>query len=674
MSSDTDESGQGLGSGVKQKKMKYSQKYNKCWENDEFKWCKSSAKGSTYAYCVVCCTDLTLKAGKGDLRKHANTKKHLEKCALIKSQPSVLNIPSTSRKSREEETVKSSEIRFAAFISEHDLPFTIAEHLPHFIQAVCPDSAVAKKLKCGRTKATAIVKNVTGRESFTQLIETLKQQKFSLIVDESTDKGCIKHLCLLARTVMEDDVKDCFLALIPVQDGSATTLHKNIVSFFEENNIPYKENMIGFGADGANAMFGPHHSLSTLLIKDIPNLFTMKCICHSYALCASYACLKLPRGIEDLARNVYAYFSNSPKRVESLKEFQAFANVKPNKMLHPSQTRWLSLQMVVSRLLEQYGALTLYFRDAVTSEKLLSCDQILATLDDQTTKPFLHFLDFILPVFNILNQQMQSETSQIHTLYKSVTRSYRTILDCYLRDEYLQKTPLEHISPQDPHNFRDIDSMYFGAKVEMSLCQGHTMHPQAVKNFKLKCLDFYIEAALQISRRFPFRNKVFKNLEALDPSVVKARSVATISPLMSSFPSLVNDDTLQKIDNEWRMLRNSLTTLLSDDTEETPVKFWMKVKGITSGDGTPVFPFLAEFMIRLLCLPHSSAAAERVFSAVNRMKTKTRNRLSTSTMAGLLHTRRLMTDRKCYDVKISDSLIKRMTSNIYESPSSDEEN
>lgn len=124
------------------------------------------------------------------------------------------------------------------------------------------------------------------------------------------------------------------------------------------------------------------------------------------------------------------------------------------------------------------------------------------------------------------------------------------------------------------------------------------------------------------------------------------------------------------------MLRNSLTTLPSDDTEETPVKFWMKVKGIMSGDGTPVFPFLAEFMIRLLCLPHSSAAAERVFSTVNRMKTKTRNRLSTSTVAGLLHTRRLMTDniKKCYDVKISDSLIKRMTSDIYESPSSDEEN
>ena len=82
-----------------------------------------------------------------------------------------------------------------------------------------------------------------------------------------------------------------------------------------------------------------------------------------------------------------------------------------------------------------------------------------------------------------------------------------------------------------------------------------------------------------------------------------------------------------------------------------------------------VFPFLAEFMIRvirLLCLPHSSAATERVFSAANRIKTKTRNRPSTRTIAGLLHPRCLLTDSKYYeyDVKVSDSLIKRMTSKV----------
>ncbi len=118
-----------------------------------------------------------------------------------------------------------------------------------------------------------------------------------------------------------------------MKDATAQILYSNVVNFFSDNGIPYKNNLIGFAADGANSMLGEHHSLSSLLQADIPHLFEMKCICHSYALCASNACLKLPRSIEELARDIYSYFSCSPKRVGELEEFQKFVNVKPHKIL-----------------------------------------------------------------------------------------------------------------------------------------------------------------------------------------------------------------------------------------------------------------------------------------------------------------------------------------------------
>lgn len=99
----------------------------------------------------------------------------------------------------------------------------------------------------------------------------------------------------------------------------------------------------------------------------------------------------------------------------------------------------------------------------------------------------------------------------------------------------------------------------------------------------------------------------------------------------------------------------------------TPIKFWVEVKKSKTGDGTPLFPDLAEFMLSLLGLPHSSAAAERVFSSINRMKTKTRNRLTTTTISGLLHTRRLMNERNCYDMEVTSSLTSKMNSDIYKS-------
>lgn len=82
--------------------------------------------------------------------------------------------------------------------------------------------------------------------------------------------------------------------------------------------------MIGFAADGANAMLGAHNSLSARLKNDVDGLFIMKCICHTFALCASHACLKLPRSIEDLAHDVFSYIQCSPKRTGSfLRSFKS---------------------------------------------------------------------------------------------------------------------------------------------------------------------------------------------------------------------------------------------------------------------------------------------------------------------------------------------------------------
>lgn len=105
------------------------------------------------------------------------------------------------------------------------------------------------------------------------------------------------------------------MALISLKSGTADTIFNKLVSFFEKHNIPYNENMVRFASDGANVMFAQHNSVMSKLKKDNQHLFTMKCICHSFSLCASYACQKLPRSAEDFARDVYNYTGNSPKRI-----------------------------------------------------------------------------------------------------------------------------------------------------------------------------------------------------------------------------------------------------------------------------------------------------------------------------------------------------------------------
>jgi len=113
----------------------------------------------------------------------------------------------------------------AAFIAEHNLPFTVMNHLPKLIQAVCTDSQIAKQFKCSRTKSTALVTNFIGVASSSSLIKDLRENKFSIILDESTDRATVKHLAVVARIVKCTDkkltVRDEFVTLIEVRDATS---------------------------------------------------------------------------------------------------------------------------------------------------------------------------------------------------------------------------------------------------------------------------------------------------------------------------------------------------------------------------------------------------------------------------------------------------------------------
>lgn len=538
------------------------------------------------------------------------------------------------------------------------------DHLCALVKKICPDSDIAKKLSCGRTKTTAILCNVLGDESFTQLCNELKDKRFSLIVDESTDKSTtVKHLCLVVRfTDTSGKVKDNFLTLIKLVDADANTLYKHIVDFFEAHEIPYKTNLVGLASDGANVMMGNNHSLKSLLLQDIPNLFVMKCICHSFHLCASYACQKLPRFVEDLTRDISNYFNASPKRSENLKEFQAFCNVKMHKILHPSQTRWLSVHMVVSRILEQYGALILYFTDAVSSNDLLIAENILSKLNDPVTKLFLQFLDFIIPFFENLNKEMQAESPKIFELHKKVATVLKSICECFLDRSYLQNTPIENVDFKNPRHFLKIEEVYFGVKVAKTIAE-KALSDNQVSFFRLRCLDFYIEACKQIVNRFPLKGNIVKELECMSPSTVKAGNLASLATVAIHFPNMILENELQQLDTEWRTLRNVDDIQNFEDDVEI---FWDRVRKLKFGDETPMFPVLSKFMSDLLILPHSSANVERIFSSVNLMKTKQRNRLTTETLSGLLHAKRYMGGSECHDFAINKNLLKKMDKkNLY---------
>lgn len=104
--------------------------------------------------------------------------------------------------------VREGKIRIAAFIAEHNLAFSVANHLTELLKNVATDLEIAWNLTCSRTKWTGIVKNVMVASNLDKLVEELKNNNFGSMVDESTDKECTKHMALVVHLKKGNTTKD----------------------------------------------------------------------------------------------------------------------------------------------------------------------------------------------------------------------------------------------------------------------------------------------------------------------------------------------------------------------------------------------------------------------------------------------------------------------------------
>jgi len=127
------------------------------------------------------------------------------------------------------------------------------------------------------------------------------------------------------------------------------------------------------------------------------------------------------------------------------------------------------------------------------------------------------------------------------------------------------------------------------------------------------------------------------------------------------FPNLITEKDYQKLDSEWRLLRNTEIQNFSDNGEE----FWVSILKEKYNNGTPMFGTVSKFAIQLLSLPHSSANVERLFSQINLIKTDSRNLISSATLSGLLHTKEYLNGKSCYNFPTSKELFKLHSNKMY---------
>ena len=86
----------------------------------------------------------------------------------------------------DEEDVTKAEPLFTGFIWEHNLPIAATDHAGPLFKKMFPDSKIASKYSCARTKTTAVLGELS-KQTSASIAEKARSCPFSLATDGSND-------------------------------------------------------------------------------------------------------------------------------------------------------------------------------------------------------------------------------------------------------------------------------------------------------------------------------------------------------------------------------------------------------------------------------------------------------------------------------------------------------
>ncbi|CAB3980774.1 Hypothetical predicted protein [Paramuricea clavata] len=355
-----------------------------------------------------------------------------------------------------------------------------------------------------------------------------------MIIDETMDLSTIKQLAVTYFKMQTFAPKYFLLDLVEIMDGMANIIYLAVKQVFSELHIPMQY-IIGYSSDTTNVMFGEHNSVFQMLRAVYPNFYSVKCSCHLIHLASSYAAKMLPKHLEDLCRNIFNinHFHRSSKRQDAYRDFQEFFNVEPRQLLSPGQTRWLSLEACVNRILEQYLALQHYFVLTANEDPTHLNDRIVKSLHNKFTLAYLEFLSYQLQRFNVFNCLYQSERPLLQNLKDEVEGLLKSIASDFMVVQYIKETNPKDINPTNVLHHVPQNQTYIGIAATATI---HKIEEGATNEdldrFRSDCKNFLIEIILQIKQRVDLDAEIHDIVQCISPTKAAFRTPSSLAQII----------------------------------------------------------------------------------------------------------------------------------------------
>ena len=233
-----------------------------------------------------------------------------------------------------------------------------------------------------------------------QLIAHLQVKQFALQLDESTLRNNEAMLLAYVRFNSDEGSKEEMLfARSLVTDTKGETIFNEVVTYFQENNIPLK-NIIACATDGAPSMTGRYKGFIAHLKKAVPEVFCIHCVIHRQHLVAKKMSARLHDALTVVIQVVNHIKSNS-LRDRLFHELCKQNGEEFERLVLHTEVRWLSKGNCLQRFIALWDSIVSFLANTQLGEQLLAkkCD--------------VFFLSDIFEKLNSLNKQLQGKDSDL---------------------------------------------------------------------------------------------------------------------------------------------------------------------------------------------------------------------------------------------------------------------
>jgi len=465
------------------------------------------------------------------------------------------------------------------------------------------------------------------------LYEKVKASKFvSISTDESKDVDDQSQLILTFKFMNCLQVIETFGHVFNIPNKTGETIFKTIHEYLITFNL--HENLISVATDGGSAMVGKNFGFIAYFKKFKPKCVFFHCLAHRLMIGLTDV-IEEDKDIKLLCTVIYnltTYFKGSQNRIKLFNEFQ-IKNDEDNYPLHltkPYDIRWISNFTSNTKILETYDSI-------INSLNFLKNNDTVAlglfiTMKKFETIILLGGFTDVLAIIAHLTETLQKSDILISKINVYIRAAIQNIKNMFILDNFegfWSSQIKEQVLLKKSYKGIDVDFDDVNIVIQNFNIKMVKISDLIIENLNSRFIE---DLDLRAFDMFDF-NKIL-----YDKNIPKNFGLELLKDMIDYFNYELKFkyhlDTANTI-KEYSIMKERLKELFNNnmsDNVASDVLFYLKAN-------ESEFPNLINIIDYMNCLLITSVECERLFSFMNLIKTKIRNRMESDLLNYLMMTK-----------------------------------